>query len=139
MTHQERNLMSTTAPLETKVAASSGAAFAVSTVFDALNYWWHVPLPPLYLTGAITFLVTLAAGYLAPHTSRLKPLGAVEAAALDRALAVPPAVSHTGPPGALFSYENRPAGATAVRPPSVPGLQAPPVAPAEPHQEGTTP
>ncbi len=62
--------MKPTAPPETKVVAGTGTAFLVSAIFTALHYWWHVPIPPIYLTGAITTLVTFAAGYLAPQTSR---------------------------------------------------------------------
>ncbi len=56
--------------IETKTGAATGAAFLVSTVFAALHYWWHVQVPPVYLTGAITTVVTFAAGYLARHTPR---------------------------------------------------------------------
>ncbi len=56
--------------IETKVGASAGAAFLVSTVFAALHYWWHVAVPPIYITGPITTLVAFAAGYLAKHTPR---------------------------------------------------------------------
>jgi len=59
------------APVETKVVAGSGAALVVATIFGALAYW--VPgfqSPPAYLTSLIVTIVSLAAGYLAPHTPR---------------------------------------------------------------------
>jgi len=82
------------APLETKVAASSGAALLVTTVFAVLH--WLAPslrTPPDYVTGLLVTLVTLAAGYLAPHTSRIKPLTPAETVVLDRAWRNPPDLS----------------------------------------------
>lgn len=64
------------APLETKVAASSGAALAVTTIIAALDQWVPAFTPPsAQLTALIITLVTLVAGWVAPHTSRQpKPL-----------------------------------------------------------------
>ncbi len=110
-----------TAPLEAKVVASSGAALLVTTAFAVLH--WLAPAvgaPPDYVTGLLVTLVTLAAGYLAPHTTRLKPLTLEELAALDHVLAGPqPAVSYeTG-------TTNWPAGSSPVQPPASPAAPLP--------------
>ncbi len=52
----------------------------------------------------LTVLATLTAGYLAPHTTRLKPLTAGELAALDHVLAGAPA-----PPAGPATQEATPA------------------------------
>ena len=125
----------TTAPLEAKVAASSGAALLVTTAFAVLH--WLAPAvaaPPDYVTGLLVTLVTLAAGWLAPHTTRLKPLTAGELAALDHVLAGPqPAVSARPP--ATYSTGTPPPGFGQGYAPAAP---LPSATPAAPQPEGKT-
>ena len=65
--------MKITAPIETKVTASSGAALLAVAALAALNHWvpGFRPVAP-YVAPAVAWLATLAAGYLAPHT-HLRP------------------------------------------------------------------
>jgi len=113
------------AGIETKVGASAGIGGVVSLVFGLAAYYkWFTPPPP-YLSGGIVAAVSAVAAWLAPHTSRLKPLTPEQNATLsdadrDRAekmrLALAPGtpsfypypgetVSHTG---STVTYENPP-------------------------------
>src|SRR5258708_1292080 len=125
----------TTAPLEAKVAASSGAALLVYAVFAVLH--WAAPslrTPPQDVVTVLTVLATLTAGYLAPHTTRLKPLTAGELAALDHVLAGPqPAVSARPP--ATYSTGTPPPGFGQGYAPAAP---LPSATPAAPQPEGKT-
>lgn len=58
--------------IETKVAASTGASLAVTIAF-AVIHWLdpQLAMPPAVIIGGLTTLVTLGAGYLAPHTHQV--------------------------------------------------------------------
>ncbi len=91
-------------PVETKVAAGGGAGALVSLLFGlAAQYGWFTP-PSSSLTALAVTVLSFAAGWLAPHTTRLKPLTAGELAALDHVLAGAPA-----PPAGPATQEATPA------------------------------
>ena len=91
--------MKNTGPLETKVAAGSGASLLVGVIFGLAHFYhWFTP-PPTYVSLGLATLVTLAAGWLAPHTSRLKPLTKAQADLLDQTAALSRPVATTYPSG----------------------------------------
>lgn len=128
--------MKTSAPLETKVAASSGAALLVTTLFAVLHWLDpHLGQPPAYVLGLLVTVVTLAAGWLAPHTSRTPQPAPPEpplALTAGQVTAIRRLIAEAGPGGGVWTAGSGTGGGGPMTP-----NPRPPAAGTEAAPEGT--